>query len=240
VTTTSQPAIAASPGFPASPGVADVPCPDDPPAGRRRLARLGSLVLGALIGAVAGCVLGAGMRLFMRLVTDDPDFTWSGTLFIVALFGVFGVIQGLVGAARRLGLRRRWLTCWRLFGGFGMAVIMMGAGALMAPTVVAGSLARHRSDWPRLARTAGAIAAGLNVVAVAAMALGDTGVGLRTVSGLLLMTALYAVVVQAVAPTMRPQHDGWRLPARRMLAIGVALLACAGTLWGVAAVGIGG
>ena len=180
------------------------------------------------------------MRLFMHLVSDDPSFTWSGSLFIVGLFGVFGLVQGVVGAARRLGLRRRRLTCWRLFGVFGMALVLMGAGSLMAPTVVAGSLARHRADWPRLARAAGAIVAVLNVAAVTVMVLDEAGLGLRTTVGLVLMSALYTVVVRAVGPTVRPQGDGWRLPKRRLLAIGVAVLAALATLWGVAVVGIGG
>ncbi|HSP27497.1 MAG TPA: hypothetical protein VLN74_03025, partial [Ilumatobacteraceae bacterium] len=43
-----------------------------------------------LIGPFAGAALGVVARWWMRLISDDPEFTWSGTIFIVLAFTVMG------------------------------------------------------------------------------------------------------------------------------------------------------
>jgi hypothetical protein len=44
-------------------------------------------------GFLAGVIWGALARLWMRWTSTEPEFTWSGTLFIVAAFAVFGTMQ---------------------------------------------------------------------------------------------------------------------------------------------------
>ena len=46
-----------------------------------------------LRGLIGGCALGVFARLWMRLIAEDPDFTWNGTIFIVLAFTIFGVTQ---------------------------------------------------------------------------------------------------------------------------------------------------
>src|ERR687898_224194 len=58
-----------------------------PPVTRRRLP--GPVVL--LGGLLGGVVWGIDARVWMRFISTDPEFTWSGTLFIVIGFGVAGL-----------------------------------------------------------------------------------------------------------------------------------------------------
>ena len=64
--------------------------------------------------AAAGLALGGGWgvaaRIWMRLITTDPEFTWSGTGFILGATGIGGLALGLMYGVRRAG-RSRW---WRL------------------------------------------------------------------------------------------------------------------------------
>jgi hypothetical protein len=84
-----------------------------------------SLLRAALTGVVAGALWGVAVRVFMRLVTTDrPEFSWVGTLMIIALTSVFGVVVGVAAQARREGRSRWWLLAvvpgLLLFAGQGM------------------------------------------------------------------------------------------------------------------------
>lgn len=186
-----------------------------------------------LVGALAGAAWGAQFRVFMRFVSTDPEFSWSGTLFIVITFAIFGAVQGLALAGRRLGLRRRWLTPLRVLGTVGTLLTLGGAGAIMAPTTLGGSFARHRSDWPRWARWLLLAIAGVNVVAVSVGGAREMGVVLKPLIAGVWLAAIYGGIVSATAPTFAPQLTGWRLPkALRigLLVVAVALVGFAGVL----------
>ena len=90
-----------------------------PPIGRRSLAaHLG-------FGLAIGSGLGVAARGFMRLLAADPEFSWSGTILIVGLFAVFGVVQGAV-AATRSRTTRQWITLpVRLVGGFSYLMLVV-------------------------------------------------------------------------------------------------------------------
>lgn len=94
------------------------------------------------VGLLAGFVWGVVARGFMRLLAEDPEFTWSGTLYIVGTASVVGGIVALVRRARRTG-RSGW---WRLLG---LPFIMLfgAAGALMAPGVVGVVMLLDRRRW---------------------------------------------------------------------------------------------
>jgi len=70
-----------------------------------RLAR--RLVAGLAAGVVAGLVCGVLARVLMRVVSvvsdDEPEFSWSGTIFIVLLF----VLAAVPGAMLAAGYRGR-------------------------------------------------------------------------------------------------------------------------------------
>jgi len=100
-------------------------------------------------GAIGGLLWGALMRLWMRFVSTDPEFTWSGTGFILGAAIVAGLGLGTAYALRRRG-HRGW---WRLFG---IPLILLGAGAgsIMLPGTVIGGLAFGRRNWPKAMRVA--------------------------------------------------------------------------------------
>jgi hypothetical protein len=88
-----------------------------PGTGAGRDAGLGtggrSRVVATTMGAVgAGLLLGAGWgiaaRVWMRLVSTMPGFSWTGTLFIIGLAALAGGCLGLVHAAWRRGGSRWW------------------------------------------------------------------------------------------------------------------------------------
>ena len=104
-----------------------------------------------LTGLAAGVGLGVALRAWMRLVSTEPEFSWSGTGYIVGVFAVLGTMAGLVSAGRR----RRWNRL--VFGLRAVGITLslgcfVAAGALMAPTVVPAALGWARSDWQRRVR----------------------------------------------------------------------------------------
>ncbi len=203
--------------------------------GRSALVFVGWFGAGALVGAAWG----AQFRVFMRFVSTDPEFSWSGTLAIVVIFALFGAVQGLVLAGRRLGLRRRWLTPLRVLGTVVTLFTLSGAGAIMAPTTLGGSFARHRSDWPRAARRLLAVIAAINVVAVSVGGAREMGGVLKPVVAGVWLTAIYLGIVAATAPTFAPQVTGWRLPKPMRIALIMAAVAFVGFA-GVMLVGVRG
>ncbi len=123
-------------------GAAPGACRSTEPQGRR-----GPWTRILLIGVLGGTGLGGVARAWMRLIADKPEFTWTGTLFIVGGFTVFGAGQALVAIARR-GTYPRWrLTMVRLLGLAAAAPLFVAAGALLFPTVAGGGLALSRTDW---------------------------------------------------------------------------------------------
>lgn len=86
---------------------------------------------GLALGALAGAAWGVVARVFMRLLSDDPQFSWAGTLGILGVAAVAGACVGLVHGARVSG-RSRW---WRLAALPGL-VLFAGPGSLLAPAMV--------------------------------------------------------------------------------------------------------
>jgi len=96
----------------------------------------------AAVGVVAGFVWGVVARGFMRLMTVAPEFTWSGTLYIV---GTASVVGGLVAVVRqqRLAGRSWW---WRLLG-LPFILMFAGAGIMLIPGVVGVVMLLDRRRW---------------------------------------------------------------------------------------------
>ena len=109
----------------------------------RRVFRLPSMHLDAterypavwaaiLGGAGLGLVWGIAARIWMRLISTNPEFTISGTAAILMIAMVFGAFAGFAFAARRRGWRR-WghylprglvVAFFVPFGGFAGAPLM--------------------------------------------------------------------------------------------------------------------
>ena len=147
----------------------------------------GTVVRLTCVGLVVGVGYAACLRVWMRLVSTDPEFSWAGTGYILGAFAVLGAMAGLVTAGRRLGWRRR-LNGARAAGTVLSLGCFLAAGALMLPTVVPAALGWARSDWPRPAR-AGLLLFG--VVAAVFVVLTLPGLSL---SRRLLALAIYALL----------------------------------------------
>lgn len=94
-------------------------------------AALGGMALGAAWGVLA--------RIWMRLVTDAPEFSWTGTMLIIGLAATHGVATGVAAGALRAG-RGGW---WRLVSVPGL-LLFAGQGLLFLPGVLVGSVALAR------------------------------------------------------------------------------------------------
>jgi hypothetical protein len=172
------------------------------PAGRAECAPPAALpIIGAFL--LGGLLWGVVARAWMRLVTADPEFTWSGTTFIVVAFTIAAGAQGVAWAVRERGWPRWAQAIVRTLALVLALPLGSGAGIVMLPALVTGSLAVGRTDWPRWLRVALATVALLNTAAVFPLLLLDLSWG-RAIVGWLTMVPLYAVIVAAIALTLRP------------------------------------
>lgn len=175
-----------------------------------------------VVGTLAAFALGVLARVWMRLISDVPEFSWAGTLGIVIGFTIFGLSESLVALARR----RRWRP-WparvvRCGGIIGMLPLFLGAGGLMMPTVVFGGLAAWRNDWPKIARIACVSVALLPVFVVGSGVVGDFGWSLHSLAGMIGLLGVYGAIVWATHPTMTRPINGWRL-ARVAVVVGTLI-----------------
>lgn len=192
------------------------------------------VIAGFLIG---GALWGAAARAWMRAVSDDPEFSWSGTLFIVGLFTVAGTAQGIALAVRSRGWPRWAQTPVRVVAGCAALLLGAGAGTVMLPALVAGSLALARRDWPRSVRNVLAAVATLDVVAMIPLLHAELP-WFRTIVGWILMVPLYAVIIWAIALNLRPLDDGWRLGRRARVVAVVAIGALPATFLALSVLGV--
>jgi hypothetical protein len=163
-------------------------------------------------GVVGGCALGCIARAWMRLIAEDPEFTWSGTLFIVAGFTIFGFGQSIVAVARQRLRQRSTLTIVRTFGVVAMVPLFGAAGAVMLPTVVGGGLAVARTEWHPAVRGLCLLAATAPVLLVGNDLLGSFGWSLHSLAGFVLMLAIYSIIIRATRFAFSARRNG---PHRR-------------------------
>lgn len=166
------------------------------------------------IGVVGGCALGVVARAWMRLIAEEPEFTWSGTIFIVAGFTIFGFAQAIVAVARRRVSRRSKLTILRTFGALAMVPLFSAAGSLMLPTVLGCGLAIVRTEWRTITRCLWLLVAAGPVLFVGKDLVGSFGWSLHSLAGFVLMLAIYTTIISATRFTFSAQRDGWRLSGR--------------------------
>ena len=153
-------------------------------------------------GAIGGLLWGGLMRLWMRFISTDPEFSLSGTGFIL----VAALLAGLgLGAAYSFSLKttRPW---WRLLG---LPVILLGSGAgsLMLPGVVLGGLAFGRRDWPKAVRVAlGTVAIGGTIAVLGLGNEGDLG-PIRTTIAILAFAVFHAIEMAATGIVFAPAKN---------------------------------
>lgn len=106
-----------------------------------------ALLRAALVGFGLGAAWGAVARAWMRLVSTSPEFSWSGTVMIVGLSAVLGMLVGVSWRARHATGRRRWFRLLFVPG----LILFAGQGLPLAPGfLVAGPLLRRRGLFARL------------------------------------------------------------------------------------------
>jgi hypothetical protein len=173
-----------------------------------------------------GATYGVLLRLWMRFVSTEPEFSWGGTGYIVGIFAVLGLMAGLVGLGRRHGWHQR-LVATRVVGGVLALGCFMAAGLAMFPTIVPASLGVARSDWWKWLRVA-LITLGGVTAAYVVLGLDDLGLG-RRVSALGMYLALCAVEVtllsRILAPSLEPGTIRHAPVAARVLLVGLPLAA---------------
>lgn len=107
------------------------------------------------VGLVGGVVWGVLARAWMRYVSDDPQFTWTGTLIILGVATLAGLSLAVVELLRRRGAR-----AWRLLLAAPALVMFASAGLPMLPSAVLGGLAvtGRGGRWVRGLAVLGALA----------------------------------------------------------------------------------
>ena len=152
-----------------------------------------------IAGAIAGLAWGIVARLWMRFITEHPEFSWSGTGFILGAATVFGAAIGHAWLRRSRG-GRGW---WRL-SGLAVLLLGMGAGSIMIPTVILAAvvLGRPWRGWIKVA---------LLLLALAPQALlvvpdlGELAL-LRTLVALGLYAVLLGTEAAALSIVFRPRQ----------------------------------
>ena len=187
-------------------------------------------------GLAGGLAWGVIARVWMRFISTDPQFTWSGTLFIVIGFGLAGLAQSAAFLGRRAHLRRPKMTALRVATFASLLPLGMAAGGPVFPTIVLAPLALTHTDWSRRTRIAVGAVAMLPVLFVARILSQDLPL-IRTLVGFLWFLVIYAGIVWAAGFTLAPQLDGWRAP-RAVRVVGLAALSIGCLLSGFLLIGV--
>lgn len=168
-----------------------------------------------VVAAVGGAGLGAVARVWMRWISVDPEFSWAGTLAIVAGFTVFAVAQATAAVVRNRSSRRTSIAGVRVAAALLSGGLFGAAGAVMLPTVVFGSLAVWRTGMGRVGRWSCGLLAVPSVVAVALDVADDNGWSPETIAQLLVFAAIYATIIAATRPTVAPSGACSEHPSAR-------------------------
>ncbi len=172
-----------------------------------------------LLGAVCGLALGVIARAWMRWISDDPEFSWAGTIFIVSAFTLFAAAHSVAAVARLRPARPGVIALARASAAVLSLGLFAGAGVIMLPTVLFGSLAVWRTGVRWLVRASLVIPALPGVGLVIVDVTDDHGWTVETIGRLLLFAGIYAVVIAATWPTVARVRGGWRPPRRVVVAV---------------------
>ncbi len=156
-------------------------------------------------GFIAGLIGGAIARAWMRWVSTDPEFTWSGSLYIVIAFAIFGAVQAMVSLIRSKP-RKRWVVILaRSLGVIFTLPLFMAAGSSMFPTVLFLSLSLWRKSWINLIRIfLAAIGIIIWLLIINSEIVHDFGWNIVTIGRIGLFGLIYTVIIWALNFTVRP------------------------------------
>ena len=115
--------------------------------------------------AAAGFALGAGWgilaRVWMRLISRSPEFTWAGTLSIVLAAAVIGLALGVVHAARRRGGSPWWRAVAVI-----VPVMFLSPGIVLFPAALVGGWGLRRGPVGRFVAVLAILSAPVILVAM--------------------------------------------------------------------------
>ena len=154
-------------------------------------------------GAAGGLLWGGLMRLWMRFISTDPEFSWSGTGFILGAALLAGLGLGTAYSLRRK-TKGQW---WRLFG---LPVILLGggAGSIMLPGVIVGGLAFGRRNWPKAVRIVlWTVAIGGTIALIGVANNGSLG-PIRTIIAISAFGVFHAIEMAATGIVFGPATTG--------------------------------
>jgi hypothetical protein len=116
---------------------------------------------GLLQGGALGLFWGISARLWMRLISDEPEFSWGGTLLIVLGFMFLGALAGWTRVVRSAGGQGWRLVVLRTTTCLAAVPLATGAGALLVVGVVlpAALAFGQRRWWPASRLVLGLLAA---------------------------------------------------------------------------------
>lgn len=172
-------------------------------------------------GATIGLAWGIAMRAWMRFISTDPEFSWSGTMFILGASVTVGTLLGVARHRRRAG-GSGW---WRLSA---LSLLLLGAGgAVMWPGVLLGAVAIGRPR-PKALKIVLGLAAVATQVPVLQGVINDNWrmSAVEAAIAVIWYAPMIALEAWGFATPFTPSIDGARLPSTlRRLVVALALLA---------------
>ncbi len=171
-----------------------------------RLVLPSNAFIAILLAAVAGALWGAVARVWMRFISAEYEFSWSGTLGIVAIFATFGLGQAVAAIARRSSWPSRGKIAARILAIVATIPLGMAAGAPMLPPTLLAAIAVGRTNMNRNVRLVLAALAVVPTLFVLRQLLEEIELW-RAIIGWVLMLAIYAPLVWALSRSLRPLFD---------------------------------
>jgi len=168
-----------------------------------------------LAGAALGLTWGVLARLWMRLISTDPAFTWGGTIYILLAAMILGLGVGGAAAGRRSP--RRWARrVTRVLGGISLIFLSGAAGMIMVASVIPATLAVFERRWWKPVRIA-LLALSLLPLRAARTEIEKSGGTIKVTIATAIYLALASVVVIAWGSIVgsRRSRTGGLEPERR-------------------------
>ena len=187
------------------------------------------VVLAAL---VKGLVVGVVARAWMRWISTDPEFSWSGSIFIVMAFMIFMVNHSIVKLLRQRFKGRRSVLIIRTGGVIFSLPIFTAAGGMMFPTVALASVATWNPALGKRTRGVLFLLALVIPIRISIDIISDFGWSFATIGRILLFVSIYSVVIFATKPAVSPfrneESDVVKMSKRQKIILVLAILAIGG------------
>lgn len=159
------------------------------------------VILAALI---RGLVLGVVARAWMRWISTDPEFSWSGSIFIVLAFMIFMVNHSIVRLLRQRFKGRRSVFIIRTGGVIFSLPIFTAAGGIMFPAVALASVATWNTALGKRTRGVLFLLALIIPIRISMDIISDFGWSFATIGRILLFISIYSLITIATKPTLSP------------------------------------